>query len=83
MPAEHSAGAIVFRNEKSENFYLLLEYRPDYWGFSKGNIEKGEAVEETARREIREETGLTDIQFIEGFKVQRTIYLHQARSKSV
>jgi bis(5'-nucleosidyl)-tetraphosphatase len=80
MPAEHSAGAIVYRKEKGKNFYLLLEYRPDYWGFSKGNIETGEAVEETARREIREETGLTDLQFVEGFKVrEQYVYTRQGQ----
>jgi 8-oxo-dGTP pyrophosphatase MutT (NUDIX family) len=37
-------------------------------------------VEETARREIREETGLTDLQFVEGFKVrEHYIYTRQGQ----
>ena len=74
MPVEKSAGAIVFRRENGKIYYLLLHYPAsekgfkDYWGFPKGHIEKGENPEETARREIEEETGLKDIKFIDGFK---------------
>jgi bis(5'-nucleosidyl)-tetraphosphatase len=68
MPAEHSAGAIIFRKEGFQLYYLLLHYEEGHWGFAKGHIEKNETLAETARREIREETGLTDIRFIEGFK---------------
>ena len=35
------------------------------WLFPKGHIEEGEAEEETARREIAEETGLTDLEYID------------------
>jgi bis(5'-nucleosidyl)-tetraphosphatase len=80
MPAEHSAGAIVFRKIRGKVYYLLLQYRSDYWGFSKGNIEKGEKVEETVKREVREETGLTDIEFIDGFKVtQQYVYTREGQ----
>ena len=68
MPVEHSAGAVVFRRESEQVFYLLLHYEEGHWGSSKGHIEKGETIEETARREIREEAGLADLQFIDGFK---------------
>ena len=68
MPVEHSAGAVVFRKEEAQVLYLLLRYEEGHWGSSKGHIEKDETIEETARREIREETGLTDLQFSAGFK---------------
>jgi 8-oxo-dGTP pyrophosphatase MutT (NUDIX family) len=68
MPVEHSAGAIVFRKESGEMFYLILHYEEGHWGYPKGHIEKKETLEETARREIREETGITDVEFISGFK---------------
>jgi len=68
VPVEHSAGAVLFRKEEVQVFYLLLHYEEGHWGSSKGHIEKGETIEETARREIREETGLTDLQFSAGFK---------------
>ncbi len=82
MLAEHSAGAIIFRKSRGKIYYLLLEYRPDYWGLSKGNIEKGESVEDTARREVHEETGLTDLQFVTGFK-EREAYVYTRRGQKV
>ncbi|MBI2624863.1 MAG: NUDIX domain-containing protein [Candidatus Nealsonbacteria bacterium] len=74
MPLEKSAGAVVFRKENSKIYFLLLHYqsgsrRPrPYWDFPKGHIEKGEGPDDAARREIKEETGLEDIEFIPGFK---------------
>lgn len=75
MPVEKSAGAIVFRKENEEIYYLLLNYpgtshraKRDYWDFPKGHIEKGEKPEETAKREVEEETGLKDLELVEGFK---------------
>ena len=69
MPIEKSAGAVVFRRTpEGKTEYLLLKHRDERWSFPKGMIEKGEKPEEAARREVREETGLKDSQFIEGFK---------------
>jgi len=68
MPFEKSAGAVVFRKEKNKIYYLLLHYEMGHLGFPKGHIEKGETQHQTALREIREETGLTDIKFIDGFE---------------
>ena len=77
MPVEHSAGAVIFRRERKEGktFYLLLRYpvsvrstKKEYWGFPKGHVEKGENLEKTARREIKEETGLEGVKFVRGFK---------------
>lgn len=68
MPVEKSAGAIIFHKENNKIYYLLLHYQSGHWDFPKGNIEKGEKIEETAKREVKEETGIEDIKFIEGFK---------------
>lgn len=40
----------------------------EYWDLPKGHIEKGEKELDTVRREVEEETGLRDIEFVEGFK---------------
>ena len=68
MPREKSAGAIIFRKEKGEIFYLLLKYRSGHWEFARGHVEPGESEEQAARREIREETGITNLNIIPGFK---------------
>ncbi len=74
MPIEKSAGAVIFRRQGDEIKYLLLHYPSgsrsgrNYWDFPKGHIEPQERTEETARREIKEETGLQDIEIIPGFR---------------
>lgn len=73
MPKEKSAGAIIYRKEDSRIYYLLLHYKTEsrrggHWGFAKGHIEEGESEEETAKREVTEETGIEDIKIISGFK---------------
>ena len=69
MPFEKSTGAIIFYREKDGIIkYLLLKHRAGHWNFPKGLIEKGEKLQEAALREVKEETGLKDVEFINGFK---------------
>jgi 8-oxo-dGTP pyrophosphatase MutT (NUDIX family) len=68
---EKSAGAVVFRKEKGKILFLLVCYGTKekfWWDFPRGHVEKNEKEEETARREIFEETGIKDLKFIPGFK---------------
>mgnify|MGYP000917888204 FL=1 len=53
---ENSCGAIVF-NENTEKI-LLVKMHNGNWGFPKGHIEKDETKEETAIREVLEETNV-------------------------
>ena len=62
---ERSYGIVVI-NEKRE--FLLIKHRNgDHWDFPKGHKEGGETSEETALREVKEETGLL-VRIIDGFK---------------
>ena len=64
---EHSCGAVVFRRINEEYRFLLIKNRRStHWGFPKGHMEKGETKEETAIREVLEETGL-HIHIFDGF----------------
>jgi bis(5'-nucleosidyl)-tetraphosphatase len=56
--------------DNSEPEYLLLHYSAGHWDFPKGNIEAGENEKQTATREIREETGITDVEFFDGFRMK-------------
>ncbi|MBI4429211.1 MAG: NUDIX domain-containing protein [Ignavibacteriales bacterium] len=67
MPREISAGAIIVRKTPDDYKYLLLHYELGHWEFAKGHIEPGEDERETVRREVAEETGITDLTFVEGF----------------
>lgn len=55
-----SAGAVVARRINSQDQILLL-YRKstDTWHLPKGTQQGGETLEQTALREVREETGVT------------------------
>jgi 8-oxo-dGTP pyrophosphatase MutT (NUDIX family) len=57
-----SAGAVVIRFVEGSPRYLLLRVYK-YWDSPKGLVDPGEEPLETARREIAEETGLTDLVF--------------------
>ncbi|MGA8083750.1 MAG: NUDIX domain-containing protein [Candidatus Nitrosopolaris sp.] len=77
---EYSAGAILFSlNENSGRIeYLLLRHTLAHWEFPKGNIEFGEDGFETARREIYEETGINDIEFIKDFESNIEYYFNRS-----
>ena len=68
MIEERSAGSVLYNESPSGKIFLLLNYPSGHWDFVKGNIEKGEKLRETVIREIREETGITDVEFVDGFE---------------
>ncbi|MDE1844821.1 MAG: NUDIX domain-containing protein [Thaumarchaeota archaeon] len=68
MLEERSAGSIIYRQSPKGKLYLLLNYPSGHWDFVKGNIEKGETFKQTILREIKEETGISDITFVDGFE---------------
>lgn len=61
---EFSAGGIVFRRTTRgpEIAFLLDPYRR--WTFAKGHIERGEAVERAAVREVKEEMGIARLHVV-------------------
>ncbi len=68
MLEERSAGAILFSENDGRLEYLLLHYHAGHWDFPKGNVEEDEKDLDTVRREVREETSIDNIQFVDGFK---------------
>jgi len=68
MGTEKSAGIVLFRNDSDKNEFLLLNYPQGHWDFVKGKIEQNETSHETALRETKEETGITNIEFVDGFE---------------
>ncbi|TLY06225.1 MAG: NUDIX domain-containing protein [Thaumarchaeota archaeon] len=65
MAIEQSIGAVIkhqnsFEDSASSEF-LLLRNRRGFWGFPQGHKEKGESEIQTLIREVREETGINEL----------------------
>ncbi len=60
---------VVYRRADLPKF-LLLHYPAGHWDFPKGHVEEGETTQETALRELREETGIKEeeVKLKEGFE---------------
>lgn len=66
---EKSCGAVIFYKGRQNNVNLLLVKNSNgrYWSFPKGHIEMNETEQETAVREIKEETNL-DVEICGNFR---------------
>lgn len=75
---EKSCGVVVFHQKEEQMKVLLVHHKKGHWGIPKGHIEKKEKEEETAIREVLEETGIT-VALLEGFRE----VIHYCPSKNV
>lgn len=83
MNYEKSCGAIVYRKYHGNTEILLVRsIKSGHWSFPKGHVEEGETEEETARREIKEETGL-DVLLDTGFRETVTFSPKRNTKKTV
>lgn len=76
----HAAGAVPWRRRPSGEIEVLLVHRPQYddWTFPKGKRTRDETDEQTALREVEEETGL---QGMLGPELPATRYLDRKRRR--
>ncbi|SHG31769.1 NUDIX hydrolase [Chryseobacterium vrystaatense] len=72
-----AAGGVV-SNSQGE---LLFIKRLGKWDLPKGKMEKGESREESAVREIEEETGLQDVELVEFINTTYHIYIERNGEK--
>ncbi len=80
---ERSCGAIVYRKINGIVRYLLIKNKHSAnWGFPKGHVESGENSEETATREVLEETGI-NIDILPNFRSTSEYRLQNKVEKSV
>lgn len=70
---EKSCGLVLYRETESGPKFLLLHYPSGHWDFPKGHVEESDPDEQaTAARELEEETGIDDIEFIDGYREEIT-----------
>jgi 8-oxo-dGTP pyrophosphatase MutT (NUDIX family) len=65
---ERSAGTVIYRNTPTGMVFLLLHYPSGHWDFVKGKMEEGELPHETVIREAKEETKISDLEFVDNFE---------------
>ncbi len=68
---EFSAGFILFRDSGAGRLYLLLDYGK-HWDYAKGHLEEGESAWQAAVRELREETGIRQVDRVGRFQKDMT-----------
>jgi 8-oxo-dGTP pyrophosphatase MutT (NUDIX family) len=79
---ERSAGVVVLRRTPAgEHEVLLLDYGR-HWDYPKGHLEKGETDRDAASRELREETGISECELLEGFS-REILYHFQSSRKGL
>jgi 8-oxo-dGTP pyrophosphatase MutT (NUDIX family) len=78
---EKSCGAVVFRKSR-EVEYLLLNYGAGHWDYVKGQVEPNETEKDTAMRELKEETGIENAHFIDGFR-EEISYFYRREGKTI
>ena len=71
----------MFRRDTEAEF-LLLHYGAGHWDFPKGQVERDESERDTAAREVKEETGISDIHFLEGFR-QKIRYFYRREGRII
>ena len=82
--AKFAAGMVLFQRRVDGPYFLLLRNaQHGTWGFPKGHRNEHESQEACARRELAEETNLTDIQFIPGFLVEQRYLVRYRETETV
>lgn len=68
MIIEKSCGAVVFTRGNGIK-YVIIQSKEGFFGFPKGHVEGDETEQDTALREIWEETGLI-VDLVDGFRTE-------------
>ena len=75
LPVEKAGGGLVYNKDGD----VLFIFRNGKWDLPKGGMEKTETIEETAMREVEEETGVTGLAITE--KLQRTYHIFKRNGR--
>ncbi|QGZ97538.1 NUDIX domain-containing protein [Mycoplasma sp. NEAQ87857] len=79
---EYSRGAVIFKKFKSGYKVLLIKQINGNWGFPKGHMEDNETDYDTAKREIFEETSLTEVKLFD-YSYESNYQLANGNNKNV
>ena len=75
IPVVKAGGGLVYNEEGK----VLFIYRNGKWDLPKGGTEKNETMEETAMREVEEETGVSGLSIVS--KLQKTYHVFKRNGR--
>lgn len=75
IPVVKAGGGLVYNEEGN----VLFIYRNGKWDLPKGGTEKNETMEETAMREVEEETGVSGLSVVK--KLQKTYHVFKRNGR--
>lgn len=75
LPVEKAGGGLVY----NANGDVLFIFRNGKWDLAKGGMEKNETIEETAIREVEEETGVNGLVITD--KLQKTYHIFKRNGR--
>ena len=72
MTEEKLSCGIVLARQTENGYFTLMLRAWHHWDFPKGIREDGEEPLDAAKREVAEETGITDLEFVWGDRFNET-----------
>ncbi|MEO8721563.1 MAG: NUDIX domain-containing protein [Ginsengibacter sp.] len=66
-----AAGGLI----KNKNDEILLIFRRGKWDLPKGKLDEGETIEQCAKREVEEETGLKNVEIVQDLGITYHTYV--------
>jgi 8-oxo-dGTP pyrophosphatase MutT (NUDIX family) len=78
---KYTAGGVVFRRRNDDIEILMIQDLLGRWTIPKGHVEAGESIEQTALREVTEETGLTELKL--GEKLDKLHFFYRKEGKLI
>jgi len=78
---EYTAGGVVWRQFNDVVQILMIQDRVGRWTIPKGHVEPGESIEQTAVREVAEETGLTNLRL--GERLDKLHFFYRREGKLI
>ena len=79
MKQEFSYGVIPLRIYRRQWQVLLVQHHAGHWAFPKGHGNPEESPDQTAKRELFEETGLKIKQFLSNESLVESYYFHKQK----
>lgn len=80
---EKSIGIVLYYKFPQSIKYLILKHKKGHWAFAKGHRDKKESTLQTAKRELLEEAGIDDIEFLSKQILFREKYVFEKNNEKV